>query len=357
MGLVDRLGLSRSHATFAATVTVHELLQVPLVNAKFRVKWKFKGSTSSHQGGDGDDSSSIKSGRGGGSFGGGNRPHHPLGGLNPRPRDVVDTARDSTAEESSGSSRHSKDYGSLGTRSRSPPQSPHLDMATPNPNRTPNANYGFSQAPLSTPSTPRFSSIDTPDGTFSARMASDLEVGGGVPFSNSLSNSNSSPYRSLSRDSDPASRQREASTSHAHQHVRADSRGVSPLVPLRAHTATFNMELHCTVVIPLRSSTGAKRTLQPSPLRLTLRQEAMGDAGKKEEFKTGEVSLDLSQFVGNGEGASGSPRRYLLKDCKTNATLRVTVTMEWVGGESDFIACVPWTVLAVDLLISYLVST
>lgn len=274
-------------------------------------------------------------------MGGGNRPHHPLGGLNPRPRDFVDTAKDSTAEESSGSSRHSKDYGSLGIRSRSPPQSPYLDTATPNPNRTPNANYGFSQAPLSTPSTPHFSSIDTPDGTFTARMASDLEAGGAAPFSNSLPNNNSSPFRSLSRDSDPATRQRESSSaSRTHHHVRVDSRGVSPLVPLRAHTATFNTELHCTVTIPLRSSTGAQRTLQPSPLRLTIRQESMGDAGKKEEIKAGEVSLDLSQFVGNGEGASGSPRRYLLKDCKTNATLRVTVTMEWVGGESDYIACV-----------------
>lgn len=72
-------------------------------------------------------------------------------------------------------------------------------------------------------------------------------------------------------------------------------------------------------------------------MKLSIKQEVIGDEGKKEETKTGEVLLDLSQFVGNGKG-EGAPRRYLLRDCKTNATLKVTVKMEFVAGEASFVA-------------------
>lgn len=116
-----------------------------------------------------------------------------------------------------------------------------------------------------------------------------------------------------------------------------EPKGATTLIPLRNHTATFNREIHCPVAIPLRSTSGGRYQLQPSPVKLSIKQEVAGDDGKKEETKTGQVLLDLSQFVGNGKG-EGAPRRYLLRDCKTNATLKVTVKMEFVSGEPNFVA-------------------
>lgn len=127
-----------------------------------------------------------------------------------------------------------------------------------------------------------------------------------------------------------------------HALPRAEAKGATNLVALRNYTATFRREIHCAVAIPLRPSPStSKYQLQPCPLRLAIRQEVIEDGGKKLEVKTGEVLLDLSQFVNQkGKEGAGVTRRYLLQDCKTNATLRVTVKMQWIAGETAFVAFV-----------------
>ncbi|SCZ93935.1 BZ3500_MvSof-1268-A1-R1_Chr6-3g09002 [Microbotryum saponariae] len=133
-----------------------------------------------------------------------------------------------------------------------------------------------------------------------------------------------------------------------------EPKGSTTWAPLRAHTATFNRVVSCPVAIPLKSirssssssslpSTTAAATprhiLQPSSLKLRVRQEVPGDEeGKMKEVKTGQLVLDLSQFVTLAKGKEPTARRYLLRDCKTNATLRVTVRMEFLAGERTFVA-------------------
>lgn len=388
MGLADKLGLSK-HSIFIAKVNVYELTQVPLVNAKFRVKWKFKTATSAaHLGLDGDNSSTVddvasffSSASSGNS---GRRFLHPLTATRPRSTSTLGSNpgpggripspdgggggidhRDS-AEDSSSSSRPSRDY-YIASLPMSPSQSPpppddhqnhrHQDRSgrTPNPYRTPTPTaqptFQFNSPFASLPNSP------SPDRQQTLTSTSYNSVGGpqspglgGAPIlvhsSGSGSHSRSTDdYSSGGGGAGGTIRRRDAAISmnQTSAHPRAESKGSTPFIPLRSHTVTIKREIVCAVAITLKSSSSSSRpVLNPSPLKLSVRQEVLGDDGKKEEVKAGEVWLDLSQFVGTGNGGNGetASRRYLLKDSKTNATLRVSVEMEWVGGDSHYVAFV-----------------
>ena len=226
--------------------------------------------------------------------------------------------RDAAADDSSGSSRPSHD-----TRTPLPTSpSPANSDRTPNPNRTPIVSFGGFNPFNSSPSSPGSSTpVGSPENLYSPRTGESSALSPSLSHGDDLSKRRDSTL-SPTTPSGPS---------------YAEPKGSTVLTPLRSHTATFTREIHCRVAIPVRATRDSSRyTLQPSPLRLAVRQEVLADDGKKEEVKTGEVVLDLSQFVGNGKGEYAVPRRYLLNDCKTNATLRVTVRMEWVGGEHDY---------------------
>lgn len=363
MGLAEKLGLTKN-STFIATVEIHELLQVPLVQGKFRIKWKFKGSSNSHFGSDlidGDEVNPTSNGTGllNGFVPGNNNYNNnkkgPLGSLVlPRTRGVsVDSTgnRDSsTAEESSNTSstsrRPSRDYHNHQRSLSSTPNSPFSESRTPNPNKTPTVttngfNYNshgvYNNNTSSNPTSPHMSRNASPDIKDRMRLNSESESGGGALFSPS------STYHSVSRASELPellSPSLSAPPSTPYTPRIAESKGSTNLVSLRSHSATFNREINCIVSIPLRSlPSSSNYALQPSPMRLSVRQEVIGIHGQKEEIKTGEVILDLSQFAGTSNGNDvKSSRRYLLRDSKTNATLRVTVKMEWIGGESKYVA-------------------
>lgn len=330
MGFGERLGVAVGvvkSSVFIAKVEVVELAQVPLVHAKFRVKWSFKHpTTTSHV--DAAEhaledlrpavhlpaSARLPNYDGGRAIGGPEGLH--------RTHDSADESSASATSNSNSSVRVSREFP---VRPMSPPMSPALEVRTPNPGRTPTlGNQSYFTFPNAHP------------------------FGGEPPQSRNTSDSQASiTGMHNSRDS-------VGSTEHSHRRgatvtaldalphphaARAEPKGTTALIPLRAHTAVFRREIQCPVAIPVKALPHSSRyQLQPSPLRLAVRQEVPSDSGKKEEAKTGEVILDLSQFVGHGRSSDATPRRYLLRDCKTNATLRVTVRLEWVGGERDFVA-------------------
>ncbi|GAA6027399.1 hypothetical protein JCM8097_007830 [Rhodosporidiobolus ruineniae] len=347
MGLGEVLGFSKQ-ATFQATVTVHELLQVPLLHARFRVKWKFKGATSlsSH---DSDDnplttSTSTLS-----------LAHHALGKRFLHPRSALSSSVSPGSTNNTLPRSHSRSVspsgrydsggddeplsGGEGVRSpsRSPPLSP--DARTPNPNRTPgpsssnNGTFAFT-SPFSANAETLYShsrsrTMDTAGtGEDSLGLGSTRRRGGG----------------DLSALAATASGGGAGGGGTAAAH-RPEPKGSTTFVPLRQHTATFQREITCPVQVPLRhlpssslsASSTAKYQLQPSPVRLSVKQEVLLDDGKREEERLGEVVLDLAQFVGQ-KGDDARPRRYLLQDCKSNAVLRLTVKMELIETEAAFVA-------------------
>jgi hypothetical protein len=50
----------------------------------------------------------------------------------------------------------------------------------------------------------------------------------------------------------------------------------------------------------------------------------------------GVVRINLAEYVGKGPVT----RRYLLRESKTNATLKLTIDVKWLSGEQDYVAYV-----------------
>ncbi|KAK4051128.1 hypothetical protein OIV83_002949 [Microbotryomycetes sp. JL201] len=349
------MGLFGRSSTFNATVTVHELSQVPLVAAKFRVKWKFKGATSVAQHGSGttseagggaesDDSDAPASAtrrllhpKAAAVFGRQASGEHQSSSLRRSLSPLVTTmASDGTGHPMTSTSSPDDYANASGSRyarnlSASPPQHDSATSTaaerTPNPNKTPSASHSSTFA-----------------------FTSPFGSGSDTVYSNT-SSVNPSPAQGNTPDDSPASnmgrRRGGADLSRmpppqAVHHSRAEPKGSTTLIPLRNHTCTFQREVHCPVAIPVKAVAGTqhKYQLQSSVVKLSVRQEVMGDDGAKTETKAGDVWLDLSQFATPAGAKRSEPRarRYLLKESKTNATLRVTVTMEFLSGEADFVA-------------------
>ncbi|KAK4056819.1 hypothetical protein OIO90_002069 [Microbotryomycetes sp. JL221] len=326
MGLAERLGIGR-HSTFVATVTVHELSQVPLVAAKFRIKWKFKGATSAHNLGDYDSDSDA-----GGSATTARRLLHPKSALRHSSGEHSNsTLRRSlsplTIGSSSGAEGHATDDD---WRTSPPPLSPNDTasmLRTPNPNKTPNPSHASAFA------------FTSPFGSSNEPIYSNASSAAASPAQGNTPDDSPSSASNMARRRGGADLAYLPPPTSPH-HSRAEPKGSTSLLPLRNHTVTFQREIHCPVSIPVKNVTGSEKyQLQASVVKLSIRQEVIGDDGHKTETRAGDVLLDLSQFAGvNGKRNEAKPRRYLLRECKTNATLRVTVSMDFVSGESNYTA-------------------
>ncbi|BGP47917.1 hypothetical protein JCM10450v2_003782 [Rhodotorula kratochvilovae] len=340
MGLADSLGFGKT-ATFQATVILHELNQVPLLNAKFRCKWKFKDATHSSGHASDDTSSGAHAQRAATGFAGvTERFLHPRSALSssstPTPNgNERDRSRDARSMSRSRSGSPHGIYSSEdGEDFRSPNQSPPLspEARTPNPNRTPGP--GSSSAfPFTSP----FSgNAETLYATPSTRTAT-YDSGATTTSPDGPDSAGASSRRRGAGDLSALSTGAGGGPATAH---RPEPKGTTTFIPLRAHTAVFNREIMCPVQISLRHLPGSsKYQLQPSPVRLAIKQEVLSEDGKREEERLGEIILDLSQFAAHTHKSTEDvrPRRYLLQDCKSNAVLRVSVKMEWLEGEKHFV--------------------
>ncbi|WWD20570.1 hypothetical protein CI109_105046 [Kwoniella shandongensis] len=161
-----------------------------------------------------------------------------------------------------------------------------------------------------------------------------------------------------------------------------DRRGETPARPLRAHTCRWDYELSHVIRIPLgkpvmpstsatpngpnpyrqppasaalpllgsgpHSESGIQLVIEqfpivPIPSRPApdhdTKKHATGVEGAKarvEKTKTvfGVVDVDLAAFAGKGR----MTRRFLLKGSRTNATVKLTIDMKWIGGEEKWTA-------------------
>ncbi|KAL7421336.1 hypothetical protein Q5752_004221 [Cryptotrichosporon argae] len=159
-------------------------------------------------------------------------------------------------------------------------------------------------------------------------------------------------------------------------------KGVTPPSALRLHTVAFEFEVQHVIKVPLgkpvplsgTATPSSSRPREPSPrkhgtapilgagpmsdsgLKLTIlqvhkagKEDASGDesrrseaarererAKEREDLKSvyGWVDIDLAPFAGLGP----TTRKFLLRNSKTNATIRITVQMHWVGGEERWAA-------------------
>ncbi|BGP55260.1 hypothetical protein JCM8202v2_002858 [Rhodotorula sphaerocarpa] len=372
----DALGLHRS-ATFNATVTIHELTQVPLLNAKFCIKWKFKGATlSSHTGADKDGANTDDAAS--------KHSEHPPQQQQPtekhsqthekpthrfgqgrasrwlHPRSAL--ASSTSVNSLSSSSSHPHKNGAERQRTRSSsgsgsrfdrsstdddepdaPGSPSQASTSlspvvggrSDPGASPSSNRGLGQSYANAFGTGL--GERNVEALYAGSAPSPAQETGGRSGSRKRSSAGGSSGDAANVTS-PISLTETTPTTTA---LGPEPRGKTQTVPLRSHTATFNREVTCPVSISLRHAADSKKyQLQPSPVRLSIRQQVTGEDHKVGEEKLGEVVLDLSQFVPRHGKRSeqGKPRRYLLQGCKSNTVIRVSVKMDWLDGAHDFVA-------------------
>ncbi|KAF7327600.1 C2 NT-type domain-containing protein [Mycena kentingensis (nom. inval.)] len=112
-------------------------------------------------------------------------------------------------------------------------------------------------------------------------------------------------------------------------------RGQTPWLPLREHSVTWEQPLHHVVQMSVDRDT---HRLLPHPFKLKVVQRVVaGDPDAPHNPRLGVVYIDLSEYADSVPLPLGSPpkglvtRRFLLRDSKTNATLRLSIRVEPVN--------------------------
>ncbi|KAG2049691.1 hypothetical protein BDR06DRAFT_834670, partial [Suillus hirtellus] len=111
--------------------------------------------------------------------------------------------------------------------------------------------------------------------------------------------------------------------------------------PAKGHTMFEQLQEHSVVweqtldVMVQMSITRETNELGGCEAKFVVMQRVIpGDPDAPRNPRLGAVSLNLAQYVDAGVVT----RRYLLRQSKTNATLKLTVQLEHIGGESSYIA-------------------
>jgi len=96
------------------------------------------------------------------------------------------------------------------------------------------------------------------------------------------------------------------------------ARGMTPFLKLKDHSVVWSHTLDTILKFDIDRETSQ---IMPNPLKLVVMQRVIPDDphGSPQNPRLGAVYLNLAEYVGQGP----IERRYLLKESKTNATLKV----------------------------------
>ncbi|KZT26015.1 hypothetical protein NEOLEDRAFT_261250 [Neolentinus lepideus HHB14362 ss-1] len=112
--------------------------------------------------------------------------------------------------------------------------------------------------------------------------------------------------------------------------VYSDARGMTEYLPLREHSVKWEHAVNVVVQMDVQRDT---LNLLPNELKLVVRQRVIpGDPDSLENPRLGHVILNLAEYVGAGPVT----RNYLLRQSKTNAVLKLTTDVQYVGGEKAY---------------------
>ena len=98
---------------------------------------------------------------------------------------------------------------------------------------------------------------------------------------------------------------------------KADAKGMTPWAPLQSYNVRWDHKVSVVVQMDVHRETG---DLLPSELKLVVMQRVVhGDPNAPRQPRLGAVYINLAEYADNGPVT----RRYLLRESKTNATLKV----------------------------------
>ncbi|KAG1733305.1 N-terminal C2 in EEIG1 and EHBP1 proteins-domain-containing protein [Suillus lakei] len=273
------------HAIFLLRLTIHQLSSVPLVNGEFEVQWKFKGVTS-----------------GGGL----------LGKVKGKGKAMGSTTPNGSANSAKG-------------KEKEKPHETEMDAVAvdaSDAHSIANSNSTHSHDP-SIPSV--VVSANTPVSS------------GSMPSTSSASphsRPHNIPPQYLSADWLPQTAPPDPPPSLAKSPPTAYSpaKGHTLFEQLKEHSVTWEQTLDVMVQIGIGRETNE---LGGCEAKFVVMQRVVpGDPDAPRIPRLGAVSLNLAQYVDAGVVT----RRYLLRQSKTNATLKLTVQLEHIGGESSYVA-------------------
>lgn len=112
---------------------------------------------------------------------------------------------------------------------------------------------------------------------------------------------------------------------------KAEAKGMTPWAPLQSYNVRWDHKVSVVVQMDVHRETG---DLLPSELKLVVMQRVVhGDPNAPRQPRLGAVYINLAEYADNGPVT----RRYLLRESKTNATLKLTIEVEHIGGEKHYV--------------------
>lgn len=147
--------------------------------------------------------------------------------------------------------------------------------------------------------------------------------------------------------------------------VKAESSGSTAYVQVRNHVAVFRQAFHCPISVLLDK----EGKLEPSLLTMIIKQEHVGEDGRREVTRHGSVSIDLSRFTpmmssnfkphgpfshldAEGQRTRIEKGKFLLQDCKTNASLKLQIQMDYISGITSFKTYEPFLISSTYIYVS-----
>ncbi|KAG0703533.1 hypothetical protein DFH29DRAFT_435658 [Suillus ampliporus] len=281
------------HAVFLLRLTIHQLSSVPLVHGEFEVQWKFKGVTS-----------------GGGL----------LGKVKGKGKVMGCTTANGNANLAKGKEKEKPHENETDTVTAVDASDAH-SIANSNSTHSHDPSIPSvivsSNTPVSPSPTPH--SVSTPSSSSaSSHSRPHLHV----------------PPQYLSADWLPQTTTPNPTPSLANSPptVYSPAKGHTLFEQLKDHSVTWEQTLDVMVQMGIGRET---HELGGCEAKFVVMQRVIpGDPDAPRNPRLGAVSLNLAQYVGAGVVA----RRYLLRQSKTNATLKLTVQLEHIGGEPSYIA-------------------
>ncbi|KDN39794.1 hypothetical protein RSAG8_08586, partial [Rhizoctonia solani AG-8 WAC10335] len=114
--------------------------------------------------------------------------------------------------------------------------------------------------------------------------------------------------------------------------ITGPGRGRTLTVAISDHTVRWDELVEMAVPMGIAKET---KGLLPADFKLTVEQVPQShEQLLKPRAALGVVRLNLAEYAGKGPVT----RRYLLRESKTNATLKLTIDVKWLSGEQDYVA-------------------
>ncbi|KAL0945897.1 hypothetical protein HGRIS_012181 [Hohenbuehelia grisea] len=297
------------HAIFHVRLQIHDISSVPLIAGEFAVRWRFKNV---HV---------VPGARAGGFLGlGGKKHHHNAHRQRSRSRPRNGPTNDNlakdigtTSEESPASGHGSPDSMSLDGH----PPIPSLVISVNTPTSSPDSLSPSATTPAPTP---------LPSPSFPIPTAHS------VPRIPTLAELTSLRISGL-----PTQPQHKAASTPSLAATTpidgySTPRGLTPYIPLRDHKVLWEHTVDIAVKMDVERDT---HRLMASELKLEVMQRVLpNDPNAPHQPRLGVIRLNLAEYA----TPEAVTQHYLLQKSKTNATLRLTVALEQIGGDRSFIA-------------------